>query len=700
MAGGNQTRLGLVHQKPGTRRTLNEKRAINPTSTSGDGNPEELLPTERLLEKAGALTQTMEEKLIEYRKGKEEEKRAKNVPSSTVSTRTSRSLTKRTEEANKDSTTQRTLRSMMQSTSTKTTTITTTTTTATRTTDITSSQETASSSSSSSSTLTESIVANESVDNTVSNPSLKGQHGELEAQEDHDAELIKRNTQVQADDIETVLKKKGVADQSPGERQQMEEKSEDAGEDSVVPIQEGSPRKAVARKDILKPVAKDTVQWTDDEDEDNIHPLARTVVKSTSRSIQRKPYTDDASNYDSTDKARQPVNIPTKSLRKIVVQDSAISTALLPLPSHMNALFELFKGLDNVVEFTKRQGQLCFYHKIKKHVELQSARGEQNIDLYNVVSYDSRNFEIKNLAQLKTILPEGYKLTEAPCLFEGVKTRSILIDMPALKDESEGNFVPENEKRRKLFVERLYDRIKSQHQTFLSSTTPHRTDTFPHEWHPDFDLETVVPIEESDIPLLKPTVVDSSKLNLRTLGTRRDIVKAPIKTPSIAQEAGPSTSQEKPHAVTAADFPPDAPVTKALSTLEQLKERIRQKQLEKKEQGRGMATPEEKRHALIASRLPAVFDLIRFKRVEVISLKALTEQVVKSSRQPISEVEGRDSLEMMAKALPEWCSVFALNDGTKYFKVLRDDGHGNRILHDERALRSRLVTKSTSVMGL
>ena len=107
-----------------------------------------------------------------------------------------------------------------------------------------------------------------------------------------------------------------------------------------------------------------------------------------------------------------------------------------------------------------------------------------------------------------------------------------------------------------------------------------------------------------------------------------------------------------------------------------------------------MASPEEKRQALIAARLPAVFDLIRFKRVDVISLKALTEQVVKSSRQPVSEVEGRDSLEMLAKVLPEWCTVFGTNDGVKYFKVIRDDGRGNRILHDERALRTRLVTKS------
>ncbi|KAF8946418.1 hypothetical protein BGZ47_000569 [Haplosporangium gracile] len=667
MAGGNQTRLGLVHQKPGTRRTLNGKRVVNSAGTTDDGKTEQLLPTERLLEKAGALTQTMEEKLMEYRKGKEEEKRAKNAPPA-ASTRSSRSTTKRTEEAAKDDSTQRNLRSMMQASAKKTTT-TTIITTATKTTSATSN----------STTLTESITSIDKIDKITSKSDQDEQDGEPEAQDDDDT-LINRDAQVLTDSIEIVLKKREFVTVESSVEQQAEEKSDEAGEDSVVPIQEGSPCRADIRKEVVKPVAKDTVHVAEEEDEDNIHPLARTVVKSTSRLIHRKPDTDNTSNRDSTDKAHQQVNIPSKSPRKIVVQESITPDTVLPLPSHMEAMFELFKGLEQVLEFTKRQGQLCFYHKLRKHVELQSGR----------------NFEIKHLAQLKTILPEGYKLTEAPCLFEGAKTRSILIDMPTLKEESESNFIPENEKRRKLFVGRLYDRIKSHHQTFLSSTTPHRTDTYPYEWHPDFDLETVAPVEETDIPLLKPIVVNSSKLNLKNLGVRREIMKAPAKTVTITQEDGPSTSREKPQPVTAADFPPEAPVTKALSALEQLKERIRQKQLEKKDQGRGMASPEEKRQALIASRLPAVFDLIRFKRVDVLPLKALTEQVVKSSRQPISEVEGRDSLEMMAKVLPEWCSVFGTNDGVKYFKVLRDDGHGNKILHDERALRTRLVRKSTT----
>jgi hypothetical protein len=80
--------------------------------------------------------------------------------------------------------------------------------------------------------------------------------------------------------------------------------------------------------------------------------------------------------------------------------------------------------------------------------------------------------------------------------------------------------------------------------------------------------------------------------------------------------------------------------------------------------------------------------------VDVTPVKTLVEQVVKSSRMPISDVEGKECLEMLAETLPEWCSVFSLNDGSRYFKVLKDDGQGNKLEHDEKALRARLVAKS------
>lgn len=250
---------------------------------------------------------------------------------------------------------------MMQA-STKKTTTTSTTTTATLTTSATSSTT----------TLTESITTIDNTDITASKASQDEQDEEPEAQDDDDT-LINRDAQVQTNHVEIVLEKYEVVTVESSIEQQTEQKSDDTGEDSVVPIQEGSPRRQVVRKEVVKPVAKDTVHVEEEEDEDNIHPLARTVVKST-RPIHRKPDTDDTSNHDSIDKAHQPVNIPSKSPRKIVVQESNVPETILPLPSHMDAMFELFKGLEQVLEFTKRQGQLCFYHKLRKHVELQSGR--------------------------------------------------------------------------------------------------------------------------------------------------------------------------------------------------------------------------------------------------------------------------------------------------------------------------------------
>ena len=102
-------------------------------------------------------------------------------------------------------------------------------------------------------------------------------------------------------------------------------------------------------------------------------------------------------------------------------------------------------------------------------------------------------------------------------------------------------------------------------------------------------------------------------------------------------------------------------------------------------------TAEEKHRGLIAARLPSAFDVIRFRRIEVMALSELTEKIVKSSRQPISEQEGRESLEMMANVLPEWCTIFTLADGLPYFKVIKTDSAGKAILHNERELRARLV---------
>ncbi|KAG0006316.1 hypothetical protein BGZ80_001104 [Entomortierella chlamydospora] len=643
MTAGNQTRLGFVQKKPGSKRPLHSKhnKAGSDTSTVADANVTTLpTPAEESLERTGTLAQSMEEKLAAYKKAKEEKAALKT--SRVSETRLLRTRTS-TRESTKETITQRTTtRNSVNKSQT-----------------LLEFKQRTVNESQDSTTITSKPddVPAESSDNGVS---VQGNGEEVTPVAESPKSNIEGNTipDVEAPTVEPKIDNDSVKSAATSSQITSERETE----------------KLVSEDIILRRVSDHS-----DDDESDIHPLARTVVKAAPRKSLGRIISEESSESNHRrEEVYKSSSTLSKISRKPIIQGPIVKP--LPLPSHMSVLLANFKALENVLTFTKRQGQLCFYHKIKRHVELQS----------------SRNFEIKHLAQFKTILPEGYQFMAAPCIFEGTKTRSILIEMLELKDDVEGNFIPQEEKRRSLFTKRLYDHIKQHHQNFLSSTTPSRTDTYPHSWHPDFDLESVAPIEESEVPLLKPAVVDISNVNLKDLGSRKDLAQRTSGEKS--SEAPSSDTKEKQHetAEEPANETPESSGVKVLSKLEQLKERIRQKQLEKKEAGQKVATPEEKRQALIASRLPAVFDLIRFKRVDVMPLKTLAEQVVKSSRMPISEDEGRESLEMLAKVLPEWCDVFSLGAAGRYFKVLRDDDKGTKIVHDEKALRARLVANSMS----
>ncbi|KAI1316731.1 hypothetical protein EDD11_009547 [Mortierella claussenii] len=659
MAAGNQTRLGFLQQKPGSRRILDSKRAkaaVPSTDADKDtqvaANNNDASPPsseELLLQRVGRITRTMEEKLAAYKKAKEEKAALRATQAESRSLR-SRSATREVNESTTVTISTTTQKSLQQSTKLSS---------------LISKNQTSLNfkriSSSNTTTKEErTVTIGTQTEERESFPSRDGTSSV--------AKHVGKG--IAPEEVEGKhLEETSAADNFVDDDDTLTNKDLAAPEEAIQPVVPKSTGKPIAEDTVFQPEGTLTKDTEEVDDDDNIHPLARTVVKSAPRPT--KFQTDEESGTSASISNHQKVDthastsIPSRMARKPIVQEPIAAETLLPLPSHMAVLLANFTA----------------------------------------------NFEIKHLAQFKTLLPEAYKFTEAPCLFEGVKTRSIHIEMLELKDESEV-FVPQADKRYKLLIERLYDHIKPFHEKFLKSTTPARTNTFPHSWHPDFDLESVSPVDEADIPLLKPAVVDVSHINLRDLGSRRDLGQRIAKgespsvshtssspIPATASTSSPSSTKEVRTSITAADVAnvaPDSPAVKVLSKLEQLKERIRLKQLEKMESGKGLATPEEKRERLIASRLPSVFDLIRFKRVEVMPIKSLVDQVVKSSRMPISEVEGKESLEMLARVLPEWCSVFSLADGQRYFKVLRDDGQGNKIVHDEKALRARLVVNSTS----
>ncbi|KAF9293300.1 hypothetical protein BGZ74_011774 [Mortierella antarctica] len=653
----NQTKLGFNQKKPGTTtRPLQQKYANKALrsahATSGDDASDQALPEEHLLEKIGNLSQTMEEKLAEYQRKKKEKAAStvdkKAAPSLNLN-RSLRSSTKASKEIGKESggITKPAAKPIARTTRTRLSTKTST-----------------------SLVQTDISCSFQQSQTTVETGTIETESQETVIEE---TETVEEETVVEPETSSTQLTIQPEEKAETKDEAQVQPSLEETQGEPVIKVQEVQENdletSVQKTEDKLnqkqkKPAVEDTV-YISGEDND-IHPLARTVVVAKPLSPQKPTKQGEQDTYTTKLHVSKPAHAFSRAQEKL--KDTA-----LPMPGHMKALTAIFKGLEDLIVFTKSQGQLCFYHRLKRPVEVQS----------------SRNFEIKHLAQLRTVWPDGYKFTQSPCLFEGQRVQSVLIEQLPPKEEPTGYFVPRAERRNKAFLDHMQVYIQHYHKKFLESSDPPRTDTYPHSWHPDFDLESVPPIEEG-VPLLKPIIVDSSKLDLSGLSSRRALEighKAKVDSMLSTRESS-VPSLPSPASSTVSSPSGEGPSAKPLTALEQLKEKIRQQQLARKESTVGLATPEEKQQRLVASRLPAVFDLIRFKRIEVISLKALTEQVVKSSRMPISEQEGKQSLEMLAERLPDWCSVYQLSDGM-YFKVLKKaDGEA----HDIRALRTRLVS--------
>ncbi|KAF9975475.1 hypothetical protein BGZ73_000876 [Actinomortierella ambigua] len=429
----------------------------------------------------------------------------------------------------------------------------------------------------------------------------------------------------------------------------------------------------------------------------------------------------------------------------------SVSTGSLLLPKSLETLFKIFRGLDHIVRFHQHQGQQCFYHKVQKQVERVA----------------SQNFEIRHLAQIKTLYPEAFEFSVAPCLHEGKRIRSYLIELKAetvavekdtdCKERGEAvatntRFIPLENQRRDVFRERLVQHVYKHHKAFLQSTVPPRTDPFPLSWHQKFDLESVPEVNQAQLPELQPRVITSDpNFELHSLGTKAS-VSQPIslsspapqpegklgnssssssstsslktshvphgpesastsKPPTVAAE-GESTAASGPKQGAAITLGADAregstptekddaiPVPKLLSRLEQMKEKIRQKQLEKQLATQGLASKADKTLALQRSRLPAIFDMIKFLRFKVMAVQSLAEKIAYSHKMPLSELEARQHLQLLAQELPEWCQIFAVGgtSGTNsssgagdHFKILDTDPA------KEKQYRSRLVQLSLS----
>lgn len=102
-------------------------------------------------------------------------------------------------------------------------------------------------------------------------------------------------------------------------------------------------------------------------EDDDIHPLARTVVVAKPLSPRKPSKQKEQDTYTTKTHVSKPTHAFSRAQEKL--KDTA-----LPMPGHMQTLTAIFRGLEELIVFTKSQGQLCFYHRLKRPVEVQSSR--------------------------------------------------------------------------------------------------------------------------------------------------------------------------------------------------------------------------------------------------------------------------------------------------------------------------------------
>ncbi|TPX64196.1 hypothetical protein SpCBS45565_g06068 [Spizellomyces sp. 'palustris'] len=204
----------------------------------------------------------------------------------------------------------------------------------------------------------------------------------------------------------------------------------------------------------------------------------------------------------------------------------------LILPSKYELLEKMFHGLEYTIMFMKGRDQPCVYHKIRKAVE----------------NMCHRNFELRNLAQIRAVYPEAYRYKAVQTVDRGVKVTSVCIDVPddneeiasqaapasagdspsiirggtlvapsasavdslAMRDKAAGASRSMGERRNE-FHKRLLERVQIEHEKFLR-TLPYTINAAQEgelrAWHPQFDIGAVPDITPAEMPELKEETPD------------------------------------------------------------------------------------------------------------------------------------------------------------------------------------------------
>ncbi|XP_046326589.2 DNA replication factor Cdt1-like [Haliotis rufescens] len=342
----------------------------------------------------------------------------------------------------------------------------------------------------------------------------------------------------------------------------------------------------------------------------------------------------------------------------------------LTLPYKYKLLMEMFRGMDTVVSMMHNRSEICTFSKLKVAVQTMT----------------KRNFEQRNVKQIKHVYPSGYHYRQerVPCY--GKKMSDYQLTVEANLSGNPGGCLKSGNKdgklnfnatqllqRKQTFHNNLISIVRHHHQEFLANLS--RPLNIPESkitrWHPTFHVDEVPEVELSPLP--EPP-------NVNKYQTARDVLEhtrgklIPKVEQALADVAKNSPSSVKTEIKQELNAPTSnaAPAMKGVPS--SLLERIRAKEAMKLEAALTRNPAEDKKKRMM-NRLP---DMIRIVRAYFVTEKkpsipqeTVIQKLADSFRSSVSIGEIEAHVKLLLEIAPEWLTMVQIKKG-KYLKIDRN----------------------------
>ncbi|XP_060109847.1 DNA replication factor Cdt1 [Heteronotia binoei] len=329
----------------------------------------------------------------------------------------------------------------------------------------------------------------------------------------------------------------------------------------------------------------------------------------------------------------------------------------LTLPYKYRLLAEMFRSMETIVGMLFNRSEMVTFAKVKQGVQ----------DMMR------KQFEERNLGQIKTVYPAAYVLRQEKNIptfsSGGLKRSDYQLTIEPVLGEGEKLSASRLLERQKVFNGNLVNVVKEHHKAFLASLDPPMV--IPEEklarWHPRFKVDEVPEIVPAELP--QPPQVDKLTTAQEVLAKARSMLtpkmeKALANLALKTAEAGPSTP-ESPR-------PSPPPTPSSLKGVSQsLLERVRAKEAQKLQALMTRDPLREQRLNRLA-RLPEMARTLRnvfvAEKKQALTMEVACQRMTESCWSLLMPGEMEKHLRLFSELLPDWVSILSIRTET-YIKL-------------------------------